>query len=296
MADRLVFSKLRQRLGGRIRFMISGGAPLSPGIAEFFYAAGLVILEGYGLTETSPVIAVNPLARPRIGTVGPPLDDVEVRIADDGEIVARGPNVMRGYLGLPEETAAALVDGWFHTGDVGRFDADGYLCITDRKKDLIVTAAGKNIAPQPIESQLKATRFVAEVILIGDQRKYISALIVPQFANLEAHARTQGWVTESPRDLVRVPEVVSLFEEVVSTLNAQLPRFERVKRFCLLERELQIDTGEITPTMKVKRNVVARLYAEQIEACYTDPAPEGIGCPSTDTGDEAQLTAPTRTS
>jgi long-chain acyl-CoA synthetase len=184
----------------------------------------------------------------------------------------------------------ALVDGWFHTGDVGRLDEDGYLRITDRKKDLIVTAAGKNVAPQPIESQLKATRFVAEVVLIGDRRRYISALIVPQFANLEAHARTLGFTAESPSDLARMPEIVREFETLVGELNARLSRYERIKRFCLLERELELESGEITPTMKVKRNVIANAYADRIEAMYTEPAPAGIGCPPThDTAEATPL-------
>jgi long-chain acyl-CoA synthetase len=285
IADRLVFAKLRERLGGRIRFMVSGGAPLAPAIAEFFHAAGLFILEGYGLTETSPVIAVNPIDRPRIGTVGPAVDGIELRLAEDGEIIVRGPNVMQGYFGLQQETEAALRDGWFHTGDVGQVDANGYLRITDRIKDLIVTAGGKNVAPQPIESRLKSSRFIAEVVLIGDQRKYVSALLVPQFANLEAQARTLGVEHKSAQELVRAPEIVQLYEKLIGALNTRLAPYERIKRFCLLERELQLETGEITPTMKVKRNVVARTHADLIESLYARTPRQGVGCPPTDAGE-----------
>jgi len=278
VADKLVFSKLRQRVGGRLRFMISGGAPLSPPIAEFFHAAGLLILEGYGLTETSPVITVNPLERPRLGTVGPPLDGVEVRIAEDGEILARGPNVMRGYWGMPKESAQALADGWFHTGDVGRIDAEGYLCVTDRKKDLLITSGGKNVAPQPIEARLKALRFIAEAILVGDGRKYISALLVPQFAALREHAASLA-LTGSDAELLRTPQILQLYESLVAQVNTSLAPFERIKRFCLLDQELQIESGEVTPTMKVKRDVVVRKYASSVENMYQQPAPPGVGCP-----------------
>ena len=294
LADRLVFVKLRQRLGGRMRFMFSGGAPLSPAIAEFFHAARLLILEGYGLTETAPVITVNPPERPKIGTVGTPVDGVQVRIATDGEILARGPNVMRGYYNMPEESAAALRDGWFHTGDVGRLDADGYLAITDRIKDLIVTAAGKNVAPQPIESQLKASPFVAEAVLVGDRRKYVTALVVPQFANLQKHARALGIPAGTPAELVHAAAIVQLFERLVGKLNLQLAPYERIKRFRLLDRELLLENGEITPTMKVKRNEVARVYAALIDSMYQEPPPAGVGCPPTAVSEPEADAVPSR--
>ena len=278
VADKLVFAKLRERLGGRLRFMISGGAPLSLPIAEFFHAADLLILEGYGLTETSPVIAVNPLERPRLGTVGPPVDGVEVRIADDGEILARGPNVMRGYWGMPKESALVLADGWFHTGDVGRIDDAGYLCVTDRKKDLLITSGGKNVAPQPIESRLKALRFIAEAILLGDGRKYISALVVPRFATLQEHAKSVG-LTGSDAEILRAPQILQLYESLIGQVNVALAPYERIKRFCLLDRELEIESGEVTPSMKVKRDVVVRKYATFVESMYQQPAPPGVGCP-----------------
>jgi long-chain acyl-CoA synthetase len=288
IADRLVFTKLRARMGGRLKLLISGGAPLAPDIAYFFFAAGLPILEGYGLTETSPVLCVNGSERPKIGTVGPALDGIEVRIGADGEIIARGPCIMQGYWNDPASTQAVLRDGWFHTGDVGELDADGYLRITDRIKDLLVTAGGKKVAPQPIESRLKASQFVAEVILLGDQRKYVSALVVPNFANLEIHARGAGVAIESRAELVTHAVVVRLYEELFGELNVDLAPFERIKRFRLLERELEHTTGELTPSMKVKRNVVTRTFAALIEAMYVEPPPAGVGSPPTGTsGHEA---------
>ena len=295
LADKLVFARLRQRLGGRMRFMISGGAPLSAGIAEFFHAAKLLVLEGYGLTETSPVTNVNPMDRPRIGTVGPPIDGVQVRIADDGEIVVRGPNVMQGYFGMPKETEAALRDGWFHTGDMGRIDPDGYLVITDRLKDLIVTAGGKKVAPQPIEAQLKMSEFVSEAILVGDRRKYLTALIVPHFGQLQKQAPALGLPATGPEALAQAPACLELFTRLVGELNAQLAPYERIKRFRLLERELQLENGEITPTMKVKRSEVARIYAALIDSMYQDPPPAGVGCATTEVATPEPTPIPTPT-
>jgi long-chain acyl-CoA synthetase len=276
VADRLVFAKLRERLGGRIRFMISGGAPLSRPIAEFFHSAGLKILEGYGLTETSPVLTLNPLQRPRLGTVGPPLQGVEVKIGDHGEILAKGPNIMKGYWQRQQETDEALAGGWFHTGDVGEFNDDGYLRITDRIKDLIVTAAGKNVAPQPIESSLKASQFIAEAIVIGDQRKYLTVILVPHFLQLQEWAAAQSIPTEAAA-MVQHPRILQLYSEVLESLNQQLPPYETLKRFCLLDRELRLESSEITPTMKVKRNVITRNYRELIDSMYEDSPPAHIG-------------------
>jgi long-chain acyl-CoA synthetase len=277
VADRLVFSKLRGRVGGRMRCMISGGAPLSRSIAEFFYAAGLPILEGYGLTETSPVLAVNPRERIRIGTVGPPLDNVELRIADNGEILARGPSIMRGYWQNDAATAEALAGGWFHTGDVGELDSEGYLRITDRLKDIIVTAGGKKVAPQPIEARLKAFPYLAEAILIGDARQYVSAIVIPNFPNLEAHARGLGVAFASRTELVTAPPVLQLYASFLAGVNADLAQFERIKRFRLLDRELEAGTGELTPSMKVRRTVVSKTFAVLIEEMYKNPAPATVG-------------------
>jgi long-chain acyl-CoA synthetase len=265
LADRLVFSKIRARTGGRVRYFVSGSAALPPAIAEFFEAAGLRIVEGYGLTETSPVLTVNPPDAPRPGTVGKPIRGVEIRIAEDGEILARGPNIMVGYYRKPEATAEALEGGWFHTGDVGRIDPDGYLLITDRKKDLLVTSGGKKVAPQVLESRLRADALVAEAVLVGEGRKFPAVLIVPDFAALAK--RLAG--AEGPREeLIRRPDVLKLYQEAVDAANRGLAQFEQVKRFALLPKEFTIEGGELTPTLKVKRRVVEERYREVVEGLY----------------------------
>jgi len=273
--DRLVYAKLRARTGGRIRFFVSGGAPLNAEIAEFFLGAGLPVLEGYGLTETSPVIAVNRPAHNKPGTVGPPIVNVLVRIADDGEILVQGPGVMKGYLHLPGETAAALEGGWFHTGDIGHLDTDGHLVITDRKKDLLITAGGKKVAPQPIENALKTSKYIAEAVLIGDKRPYVSALIVPQFEQLEAYARYKGISFVERRDLIKHPAIVDLIRRQVAEHTKELARFEQIKRFELLANEFSQDAGELTPTLKVRRKIVVQRYAREIDALYAGQEPTG---------------------
>jgi long-chain acyl-CoA synthetase len=272
VADRLVFSKIRAATGGQLRKVVSGGAPLSKEIAEFFHSAGIPILEGYGLTETSPVITVNPPDRVRFGSVGRPIPNVEVRIAEDGEILTRSRSVMKGYYRKPQDTAEVLVDGWLHTGDVGHLDDDGYLYITDRKKDIIVTAGGKNVAPQPIEASLKLDKMVAEAAVLGDRRKYLVALIVPSFEELESWARGSGLGLMSRDELLGRPEVIDLYQSLLDRVNAGLPRYEQVKKFALIEREFTIDGGELTPTMKVKRRVVQQKYTERIETLYGEDA------------------------
>ena len=237
-------------------------------VLEFFAGIGLPITEGYGLTETSPVVSANPLDAPRLGTVGKPVSGVEVRIAEDGEILVRGPNVMQGYHNLPEETAAVLRDGWFHTGDIGALDADGYLTITDRKKDLLVTSGGKKIAPQPIEETLKRSPLVAEVVLLGDRRRFASALIVPDFAALERRLKELGRPPAERDALVTRADVVALYAEIVDGLNRHLAQFETIKRFRLLPREFTMAAGELTPTLKVKRKAVEQNWAAEIDAIY----------------------------
>jgi long-chain acyl-CoA synthetase len=269
LAERLVFSKIRSSVGGRLWGLISGSAPLPLHTAEFFHGIGLTITEGYGLTETSPIVTANPIDAPRLGTVGKPIPGVEVRIADDGEILVRGPNVMMGYHNKPEETAAVLKDGWFHTGDIGALDADGYLRITDRKKDLLVTSGGKKVAPQPIEAVLRRSPLVAEVILLGDRRRFISALIVPDFAALERRLRDLGRPPAERTELIRRADVLALYDEVVEALNRDLSQFERIKKFRLLPREFTIESGELTPTMKVKRKAVEQNRAAEIEELYS---------------------------
>jgi long-chain acyl-CoA synthetase len=273
LADRLAFAKIRARTGGRLRVFVSGGAPLAPKIAEFFGAAGLPILEGYGLTETSPVITCNRPGRTRVGTVGVPLEGVEVKIGEDGEILTRGPNVMKGYYNKPQATAEALDgEGWFHTGDVGQIDRDGFLTITDRKKDLIVTSGGKKVAPQPIENLLKADPFIAELVMVGDRRHFPSALVVPNFANLERWAREQGLAWSSREELLARPEVVAFYEKRIADRSSNLARFEQIKKITLLPREFSLETGELTPTLKVRRRVVEQKYRQVIDRMYEGEA------------------------
>ncbi len=273
LADRFVFARVRAGVGGRVRALVSGSAALSPAIGRFFFGAGLTIVEGYGLTETAPVLTVNPFTAPRFGTVGPPLPEIELRIADDGEILTRGPNVMKGYYGRPEATAAVLVDGWFHTGDVGRIDPDGFLVITDRKKDMLVTSGGKKIAPQPIENVVRLHPLVSEAVLLGERRRFPALLIVPDFTALEHRLRELGRRSGAPDELVRRPDVIALYQAIVDEVNLGLAQFERVKKIALLPEEFSIARGELTPTMKVRRRAVEQRWSDIIEGLYAEPAP-----------------------
>ena len=270
LADRLVFRKIRDGVGGRLRFFISGGAPLADHVARFFYGAGVLILEGYGLTETSPVTNVNTPETVRFGTVGKPVPGTEIMIADDGEILIRGPQVMQGYYNLPDATAAALdSDGWFHTGDIGEIDADGYLKITDRKKDLIVTAGGKNIAPQPIENRVKESPFIDEAVMVGDRRPYAILLLVPNSPKLEEWAAAQGIGERGEALLEDVRVVQKMEEESLGRLDG-FARFERPKKVALLAAEFTVDSGVLTPTQKVKRRVVEERYDDVIRGLYEE--------------------------
>ena len=268
LANKLVFSKIRAGLGGRVETFISGGAPLGRELAEWYAAVGIRIHEGYGLTETSPVIAVNTPINHRIGTVGKILPNLEVRIAEDGEILVRGPSVFKGYWNRPEETKAALVDGWFKTGDIGHIDDDGYLSVTDRKKDLIKTSGGKFIAPQPIENALKLNPFVGVAAILGDKRKFPAVMISPNFAALEQWARANDVPFASRTEMVANPKVQALFEEAVEGINQNLARFEKLKRVLVVADEFTPDNGIMTPTLKLRRRVVEERYRRQIDELY----------------------------
>jgi long-chain acyl-CoA synthetase len=271
VASRLVFSKWREATGGRIRLFCSGGAALPEELGLIFYGAGLPIVQGYGLTETSPVICVNGPDDNRIGTVGLPIRHVEVRIAPDGEIETRGPNVMRGYYNKPGATREVFTDdGWFRTGDIGALDPEGYLRITDRKKELFKTSGGKYVAPQPVEQLIKQSRFVSQVVLVGDGRKFPAALIVPDWELLRSYAQHKGLDCQTPADFCRHPRIIDLLQRQVDSLTADLSRFERVKRVALLEKELTIDGGELTPTLKVKRRVIDEKYKDVIDRLYAE--------------------------
>ncbi len=272
--SKLVFSKLQERLGGKLRFFVSGGAPLVKDIAEFFLAAGIPIYEGYGLTETSPVIAVNYPGRHRLGSVGLPLKNLEVRIAEDGELLVKGPSVSQGYWQLKEQTAEVLEDGWFHTGDIAEIDTDGYIHITDRKKDLIVTAGGKNVAPQEIENILKTDRYMSSVMIYGDRRPFLTALVVPDFEALNKYAAFKKIDFLDQCDLVNHPQILNLIRRRIDQLQQDLPNYKKVRRFTLLSRDFIGEKGEVTPTLKLRRKTISQRFAPIIESIYL---PEGEG-------------------
>jgi len=276
IAQKLVFSKLKARTGGRLRYFVSGGAPLAPDINKFFFAAGLVILEGYGLTETSPVIGVNTPENFRIGTVGKLVDGAEVKIAADGEILTRGPNVMKGYYNKPDATREAIEpDGWFHTGDIGELN-DGFLSITDRKKDLIVTAGGKKVAPQPLENKVKTNKYVAQAVMIGDKRKFPSMLIVPNFDQLERWAAKRNIIWTDRAQLLRMPTIQAKIEKEVNKELEGTAHFEMPKKIGLLEHDFSIEAGELTPTQKVKRKAIDKHYKALIDSLYEEAERSGF--------------------
>ncbi len=269
IADKLVFSKLKARVGGNLRFFVSGGAPLSKEVGEFFASANIPILEGYGLTETSPVITANQEKLYKFGTVGCLIEKVEVKIADDGEILCKGPNVMLGYYKNPEATKEAIdKDGWFHTGDIGKFDEDNYLMITDRKKSILVTAGGKNIAPAPLEMALTSSKYIEQALAIGDRRRFVSALIVPSFEVLEDWAKAKGLDYGNRKSLLDHHEVHALFDAEVAKTMEKFSRYEQIKKYALLQKEWTIESGETTPKLSVKRKVVEQNYAKEIDGIY----------------------------
>ena len=270
LANRLVYRKIREGIGGRVSLFISGGAPLGLPLAEWYANVGIRICEGYGLTETSPVISVNTPVAHRIGSVGKPLGNVKVRIADDGEILTRGPSVFRGYWNKPEETGEAFVDGWFKTGDIGKVDEDGFLYVTDRKKDLIKTSGGKFIAPQPIESALKHNPLIAEAVVVGDKRKFPAVLIFPNFPVLEARVRQRDLTHHSREELIALPEVHGWFTEIVAKLNEGLAQFEKLKEFRIIGEELSASTQTLTASMKLRRRAVEDRFKKVIDGIYPE--------------------------
>jgi len=270
LANALVFSKVREGMGGRARIFVSGGAPLGKEIATWFADIGIRIHEGYGLTETSPVIALNNPINHRLGSVGKPMPNIEVKIADDGELLVRGPSVFKGYFKMPEETAAVFDDGWFKTGDIARLDEEGYLSITDRKKDLIKTSGGKFIAPQPIENSLKVNQYIGEAALLGDGRRFPAVLIIPSFEDLEAWAQHHGVKFSSRKELVKSHQVQSLYQGIVDELNNNLAQFEKLKKVLVVPAELSIADGTLTPSMKLRRRHLTDRYKKEIDALYTE--------------------------
>ncbi len=271
IASKLVFSKWQRAFGGKMRLLVSGGAALSEDLAYIYFGAGIPIVQGYGLTETSPVITTSSIDEIRPGTVGKAIPNVEIRIAEDGEIEVRGPNVMRGYYNKPEETRAVFTsDGWFKSGDVGALDKDGFLCITDRKKELFKTSGGKYIAPQPIEQAIKGSRFVNQVVLIGAERRFPAALIVPVWEQLESYCKLKGISATSRSELCSHPRIIDLIQRQIDALTPNLAKYERIKKVALLENEFTIEGGELTPTLKVKRRVIDEKYREVIEKLYQE--------------------------
>ena len=270
-ANKVVFSKLQKRTGGKLRFFVSGGAPLSKEIAEFFAYAGITILEGYGLTETSPVISINPLGDVKFGTVGKPLPNVEVKIANDGEIYTFGPSVMKGYFNKPEETKEIIDEnGWLHTGDIGYIDEEGYIVITDRKKNIIVTSSGKNIAPQSIENLLKTSRFIDYLMMIGDRRRFLTALVVPNFENLGVYFTSKNISFSTRKELAFHPETYKLINREIERLSVDLSNHECIQKFSVLDEEFTQANEELTPTMKVRRGVIEKKYKHDIEKMYSE--------------------------
>jgi len=268
VANRVVYKAIHQWFGGRVEMYVSGGAPLGIDLARWYADVGIRILEGYGLTETSPVIAVNDPEANKLGTVGKPLSNVECRIAPDGELLVRGPSIFKGYWQSPEETAKAFDGDWFKTGDIGNIDGDGFLSITDRKKDLIKTSGGKFVAPQPIENKLKMSPLVGNPVVIGNQRKFISVIICPNFPALEQWAVEQGIGVASREALIRDPRVIEAYEKVVADVNQELAQFETLKKVLLVPDDFTVDKGEITPSLKLKRRVIEQKYKTQIDAMY----------------------------
>jgi long-chain acyl-CoA synthetase len=273
IARKLVFSKWQEALGGNVNFIVTGAAPMQPRLITLFTAAGVIVIEGYGLTETSPVLSTNRMEEENrvIGTVGMPIPGVQIKIAEDGEILAKGDNIMKGYYNRPDLTAEVIdADGWFHTGDIGTFLDGKYLKITDRKKELFKTSGGKYIAPQVIENKMKESRFIEQIMVVGESKKFISALIVPSFLNLRDWAKENGIIAEKPEEIVDNSKIKNLINAEVEKLNKDFGKWEQIKKFELLSTEWTIEGGELTPTMKVKRKVILERYKPFVEKMYVD--------------------------
>ncbi|MHB1688675.1 MAG: AMP-dependent synthetase/ligase [Ignavibacteriaceae bacterium] len=270
LANKLVFQKLQEKMGGRMRFFISGGAPLTRELGEFFEAIGMLILEGYGLTESSPVLAANKIDDYKFGTVGKIFPGVEIKIASDGEILARGPNIMQGYYKNRKETEEVLKDGWLHTGDIGLFDAEGFLMITDRKKHLFKTSTGKYIAPTPIENMFLSSKYIDQFVLVGDKRMFLSALIVPDFESIKEYADSNNIPYTNVEELVKRKEIYDLIDKDMSKIQKKLANFERVRKFALLEKPFALEEGEITPSLKIRRKIVEERYSHLIDEMYSN--------------------------
>ncbi|MCP3178362.1 long-chain fatty acid--CoA ligase [Desulfuromonas sp. KJ2020] len=282
LADRLVFRKIRQKFGGRLRFCISGGAPLDKTINEFMWVIGIPVFEGYGLTETSPALTLSTKDALRFGSVGKALEKTELALAADGELLVRGPQVMRGYYRSEEETAAVFQDGWLKTGDIARIDGEGFVHIIDRKKEIIITSGGKNIAPQPIESELKLDKYISQAMVYGDGRPYLVALLTPYIERLLELAQQENIHYFDVEDLVSNEKVLALFEERIAAVNGRLPSYETIKKFALIPRDFSVDGGELTPTLKLKRKVIYQKYQDKIDRLYLEP---GNGFPEREASD-----------
>jgi len=269
LAKKLVYSKIQQKLGGRIQFFVSGGAPLSKEVAEFFSYLDITILEGYGLTETSPVLTSNVEGDLKFGTVGKPLFNVDIKIAEDGEILARGPNIMKGYYKNEEETKKTIdSEGWLYTGDIGEFDEQGFLKITDRKKSLIVTSGGKNIAPAPLENALVSSVYVEQIVAVGDKRNFISAIIAPNFDALKGYLREKGFDGLSASEMSSHPETISLFNEEITARMESFPQYEKIKKFIVIDRLFELEKNEITPSLKIRRKAISENFKDLIDTMY----------------------------
>jgi long-chain acyl-CoA synthetase len=286
MADRLIFRKIRQKFGSRLRFCISGGAPLDKTINEFMWIIGIPTFEGYGLTETSPAITLNNIDEVRFGSVGKVLEKTEVRLAEDGELLVRGPQVMQGYYRNEEATEQTILDGWLSTGDIARIDDEGFVYIIDRKKEIIVTAGGKNIAPQPIENELKLDKYISQAFVFGDRQPYLAALVTPNMERLIELAHQESINYFDIEDLAANERVRALFEGRIGAVNARLPSYETIKKFVVLPRDFSVEGGELTPTLKLKRKVICEKYKDQIDRLYYENGNVPVHCAKSDNGGE----------